>query len=155
MQREPSHRPTAARLLAKLLHCLKPPPPVPQQHTKDHSLSKNPGQHLQHRYHRQRPVMQKQRPASVLALVRPVDETTRRPLQGDPDQVNRKNVVAVAVVQGARASANPQLGQLPANNHRAECAVAQTHYACASSPSAATFANVEALPEHVTPSKVC
>jgi hypothetical protein len=160
LQREPSHRPTAARLLAKLLHCLQPPPPVPQQHSKDSSTSKNPEPHLQHRYHRQRPMMQKQRPASVLSLARPVvaDEMIRRPLQRDPDQASRNNVVAVAAVQskesGVRASANPQLGQLPANNHRAECAVAQTNHACASSPSAATYANVEALPEHVTPSKV-
>jgi hypothetical protein len=157
LQREPTHRPTAARLLAKLLKSLNPQPPSVQQRLKAPPTSQQRQQQAQHQSQCQ--VMQKQRqvqrPASAFAFVHPTAACETKRQQPLDDHTCKKNAAAaVPYPPRLRTSDAPKLTPLPTNNPRVECGLVLTNHASAYSPSAATCAMVKELPQYVTPSKV-
>jgi hypothetical protein len=153
LQREPTHRPTATQLLAKLLKSLHPQPPSDQQRLKA-TPSQRRQQQAQHQSQCQ--VMQKQRPASAFAFVHPTAacETKRQQLQ-DVQTCKKNAAAAVAHPPRLRTSEVPKLTPLPTNNPRAECGLVPANHASACFPSSATCEMVKELPQYVTPSKVC
>lgn len=149
LQKEPSHRPTAARLLAKLHRSMQPLQPSAQLQSKAPAPSQHPPQTSHNRHQPQNQPISRQRPASALASV-------RRSAAQDPQRQQFKvNPVPSWHIAGApsEASAAEQLAM-----HAAEVAPPlQSHHHVpvkpASSPSASTCAAVTGLPRNVTPAQ--